>query len=588
MRKPSASYWAERFNLLEQNLHDQGAAYFNRVGRSYDAAIRDLEKELAGWYSRYATENGITYAEAKKQLSKGELAAFKMDVEEYIEKGRSLDPQWREQLEKASVRVHVSRLEAMKIRMQQNAELLAGETRDALDDMAHKVYSEKYYHTLYEIQKGVGVGFDCAELSDKKIKAAIGKTWAADGKHFSDRIWEDKARLVNELDTTFTQGVIRGTAPKKVIAEISKRMSVKKSNVARLILTENKALQSRAELDGYKELGVNVYEIVATLDTRTSPVCREMDGKQFKRSEFEPGITAPPFHPYCRTCTVPYDEDVAAIFGEGEQRAARDKEGKYYRIPAKIKYGEWYEAFINGGDKTAFPLVSAVEAVKALQSVYDCKTVEEVETLLKSQEWFYKTTINGKEYDSNLLSSLNGVELEAAKEIYIAYDEIFKKYPQLIGKLSGLTTLPLSPRTYAQCSMGLGSGGINLNTKYYNNLENFKKVYLKDLEHGFHPKGTDWRGVLTHEVGHAIDDYLSNTLKLAGSGKYVSAMLRPKVMRSCGFRVNDAAKEVSVYATKNAHEWFAECFAEWMKSENPRKVATEFGKQLEELLKEVK
>lgn len=429
MRKPSASYWAERFNLLEQNLHDQGTAYFHRVGRSYDAAIRDLEKELAGWYSRYATENGITYAEAKKQLSKGELAAFKMDVEEYIEKGRSLDPAWRKQLEQASARVHVSRLEAMKIRMQQNAELLAGETRDALDDMAHKVYSEKYYHTLYEIQKGVGVGFDCAELSDKKIKAAIGKTWAADGKHFSDRIWEDKARLVSELDTTFTQGVIRGTAPKKVIAEVSKRMGVKKSNVARLIMTENKALQSRAELDGYKELGIDVYEIVATLDTRTSPVCREMDGKQFKRSEFEPGITAPPFHPYCRTCTIPYDEDVAAIFGEGEQRAARDKDGKYYRIPAKIKYKEWYEAFINGGDKTAFPLVPITAVVKALVDEPWIQKIREIAAMPNKTEVEIKQA--GALFIDNMDFKFKALEDE--------YAELMKVYERLVDERGSVT-----------------------------------------------------------------------------------------------------------------------------------------------------
>ena len=429
MRKPSADYWTERFNLLEQNLHNQGVAYFHRVGRSYDGAIASLEKELAGWYSRYATENGITYAEAKKQLSKGELAAFKMDVEEYIEKGRSLDPAWRKQLEQASVRVHVSRLEAMKIRMQQNAELLAGETRDALDDMAHKVYSEKYYHTLYEIQKGVGVGFDCAELSDKKIKAAIGKTWTADGKHFSSRIWEDKARLVNELDTAFTQGVIRGTAPKKVIAEISKRMSVKKSNVARLILTENKALQSRAELDGYKELGINVYEIVATLDTRTSPTCREMDGKQFKRSEFEPGITAPPFHPYCRTCTVPYDEDVAAIFGEGEQRAARDKEGKYYRIPAKIKYGEWYEAFINGGDKTAFPLVPITAVTKALVDEPWIQKIREIAAMPNKTEVEIKQA--GALFIDNMDFKFKALEDE--------YAEVMKVYEHLVNEKSNVT-----------------------------------------------------------------------------------------------------------------------------------------------------
>lgn len=342
-----SSYWAERFALLEEDLYALGAVYFERVRRAYEAAIAEVEKELADWYMRYANDNKITYTEAKQRLTVGELAAFKMTVEEYIRKGSSLDPRWRKELERASTKFHVSRLEAMKIQMQHRAEMLATETLDAIDEMAHKVYSEKYYRTAFEIQKGVGVGFDVFKLPSHKIKAVLGRPWTADGIHFSDRIWTDKVKLIRELDTTFTQAVIRGFEPKKVISEISKRLRVKEHNVARLILTENKALQSRAELDSYKELGVEKYEILATLDLRTSQICRGMDGKIFKVSEFEIGVTAPPFHPYCRTTTIPYDEDVDEFFGKSETRAARDNERGYYLVPASMKYQEWYDTYVD-------------------------------------------------------------------------------------------------------------------------------------------------------------------------------------------------------------------------------------------------
>ena len=67
----------------------------------------------------------------------------------------------------------------------------------------------------------------------------------------------------------------------------------------------------------------------------------------------------------------------------------------------------------------------------------------------------------------------------------------------------------------------------------------------------------------------------------------MSAYLRPKVMKACGLKVSDIAREVSGYATYDAKEWFAECFCEWMESEDPRPVAKEFGKQLEALMKGV-
>ena len=342
-----SSYWAERFALLEEDLYALGAVYFERVRRAYEAAIVELEKELADWYMRYANDNKITYTEAKQRLTVGELAAFKMTVEEYIRKGSSLDPRWQKELKHASTKFHVSRLEAMKIQMQHRAEMLATETLDAIDEMAHKVYSEKYYRTAFELQKGVGVGFDVFKLSDSDIDVVSKKPWTWDGKHFSDRIWSDKVKLIHELDTTFTQAVIRGTDFRKTIAEISKRLNVKKSNVARLILTENKAIQSRADLDSYKDLGVTEYEILATLDLRTSQICRSMDGKRFKVSEFDIGVTAPPFHPYCRTTTTPYSEAVRAVFGKIATRAARDNERGYYLVPASMKYQEWYDTYVD-------------------------------------------------------------------------------------------------------------------------------------------------------------------------------------------------------------------------------------------------
>ncbi len=63
----------------------------------------------------------------------------------------------------------------------------------------------------------------------------------------------------------------------------------------------------------------------------------------------EAGVTAPPFHVYCRSTTVLYFEDG---FGQPGERAARDEEtGKTYYVPGDMSYKEWKEAFVDGGDK---------------------------------------------------------------------------------------------------------------------------------------------------------------------------------------------------------------------------------------------
>lgn len=111
---------------------------------------------------------------------------------------------------------------------------------------------------------------------------------------------------------------------------------------------------SAAQKDCFDELGVEQYEIVATLDSHTSEICRSLDGKHFPMKDFQPGLTAPPFHVNCRTTTVPYFED---DFGSAGERAARGKDGKTYYVPADMNYREWEETFVDGGDKSGFDVV---------------------------------------------------------------------------------------------------------------------------------------------------------------------------------------------------------------------------------------
>ena len=82
------------------------------------------------------------------------------------------------------------------------------------------------------------------------------------------------------------------------------------------------------------------YELVETLDSHTCEICGPLDGKVFPMSQYQPGITVPPFHPRCRGTTVPHFDD---NYGE---RAAKNHEGKTYYVPADMTYPQWYETYI--------------------------------------------------------------------------------------------------------------------------------------------------------------------------------------------------------------------------------------------------
>lgn len=346
----TTEYWQSRFEEVEKRCHNKGAVAYKEIEEQYRQAQRELESQISVWYQRFAKNNDITMQEARRLLTSGELAELKWDVNEYIKYGQqnAIDGKWMKQLENASARAHISRLEALKLQLQQQVEVAFGNQLDSVDSAMRAVYSMGYMHTAFEIQKGFGVGHNFAMLNQTLIDRILNRPWSPDGKNFSDRIWGNKQKLINELNTTLTQGIILGKDPQKIINGMSKRLNVSKTNAGRLVMTESAAFASRAQEDCFKELGVEEYEIVATLDSHTSEICQDMDGKVFKMSERQIGINAPPFHVYCRTTTVPYFNDE---WSKNTERAARDENGDTYYVPENMTYKEWEKKFVKEHDK---------------------------------------------------------------------------------------------------------------------------------------------------------------------------------------------------------------------------------------------
>ncbi|MDY3011986.1 MAG: minor capsid protein, partial [Clostridiales Family XIII bacterium] len=579
-----SKYWRERFELLEDTLHEDVMQIMPDIDRIYKQAQADIEKEIRAWYQRLADNNGVSMTEARKLLAADELKEFRWSVEEYIKRGEenAIDQRWMKQLENASARVHISRLEALKLHVQQSVESVYGNQLDQLDESMRKLYQDGYYRTAYELQKGFEIGWPIAAVDQNKLDKIIAKPWAPDGKNFSDRVWSNRTKLVNELHAELSRMCITGASPDRAIKNIAKKMNTSRANAGRLVMTEAAYFGSASQKDCFNDLGVERYEICATLDSHTSDICQEMDGKVFDMKDYEAGGTAPPFHVYCRSCTCPYFEDE---FTAGEMQAARREDGKTYYVSAGMKYPEWKKQFTENGPKQW----KNSENGSIIKNIDDCSTTHEVQELMKRQGWFNVQKIDGKVYDTNKEINLEGVDVNIAKEIFKTHKRLFDKFPQLKGKLNSIVSKELEPGTYAQCYFGTGRGGIEVNLKYFKDAETLQKMYEKDLKSGFHPEGTNGNDIVMHELGHAIDDYLTNIELLNGwQAKTVSSMLRPKVMQACELKISDIKTEVSGYATKDAAEWFAECFAEWMCSDHVRTVAAEFGKQLEELMKEVK
>lgn len=347
----NAEYWKQRFTQLEAAQNRKGAGAYLEIEKQYKAAQNELEAQIARWYQRFADSNGISLAQAKQWLKGQDLAEFKWDVKEYIKYGKenAINGAWMQELENASSKFHISRLEALQIQTQNSLETMFAQQMGTMKKALSDVYANGYYHTAYAVQQGFGLGWDIAGLDQAQIEKVLSKPWAVDGYNFSTRIWNSKTKLIGEVHNELSKNLLTGADPQKAIDSLAKKMGTSKSNAGRLVMTEQAYFSSAAQKDCFNDLDVEEYEIVATLDSHTSDICRSLDGKVFKMSDYKPGVTAPPFHVYCRSTTAPHFKE---NFDAGE-RAARGADGKTYYVPDDVTYSEWKKAFVDG-DKSGF------------------------------------------------------------------------------------------------------------------------------------------------------------------------------------------------------------------------------------------
>lgn len=344
----SSAYWQRRFEELEAALLQKGERYnADEVERQFHLTMAEIEKEIARWYQRLGDNNEISAADARKLLSRDELKEFHWTVEEYIKRGRESNytDKWKKQLENASAKVHITRFEAMKLQLQQQLEVLYGNQVDGLDKLMKDIYTEGFRRSAFTIDTGMGVHYDLSAVNPQRIDTIVKNPWVADGKNFSDRLWRDKDKLVSTLQQEMQNAVARGDKLDTAVKNIAKRMNAAKSSAARLVMTESAFISGKAQRDCFAELGVEEYEFVATLDRKTSEICREHDGKVYKVKDYKPGTNAPPMHCWCRSCIVPYFNDEEGRMGE---RAARDPDtGKRAMVPADMTYSEWEKKYVN-------------------------------------------------------------------------------------------------------------------------------------------------------------------------------------------------------------------------------------------------
>ena len=315
-----------------------------KINKAYDKAIKDINEDINNIFRNYQINTGLSSSECRKilnsKISDKELASIKERIR-YI-KDDDIKKQLYAELNSKAYKARITRLEALKDSINVNTKRVADTELKATTKLYTNNIQDAYYRTLFDIQKGVKLGFNVAEMPDETIQEILKNNWS--GEHYSKRIWNNSKVFASKLEDTLISGIMAGHSVKKIAKELEEYTSYGKFATERLTRTETTYMCNMAEIESYKECGIDKYIFLATLDLRTSKQCRQHDGKIYKVSEAKPGVNLPPLHAYCRSTTIA-DMDSEGL--ENLSRRARDPvTGKTYIVPGNMNYEEWHKKFV--------------------------------------------------------------------------------------------------------------------------------------------------------------------------------------------------------------------------------------------------
>ena len=550
----SNNYWTKRFEEEEKQRNISNKAYAKEIEKQYKIAENKIKSDIEKWYIRIADNNQISLVDAKKLLTKVELKEFKWTLAEYIQKAKS--GAWKKELENASARIHIKRLEALQLQVQNSIETLRNKENEMLEDYLIKNYEDTYYHSLYEISKGLNLKTSFATLDKNKINQVIGKPWLKDGKTFSDRIWQDKEQLINTLRTKITQSFITGSTLDEAVEDISKFVSDKIKNkeyvARRLLETESAAYASKAQIEAFKSIDVEKYEIVATLDLHTSEICQEMDGKVFNISDQEIGVTVPPFHSHCRTVIAPY-------FNDEPTRASRDENGEYKEVKY-MNYKEWKEQYVKKSytqvnNKNNLESKNKSDIIKLRNDAIDKEIKENVLKDVKHNSGLGtvgKKILKNIDLDENLefIISDNRGSVKASYDIELTKSKKImyrRKFEEMKLSLNDGRNLYYREKTI-------------FHESYHAMLDNkLVDVYFSDVD--FIEKWKDIEEVFAESSGHYLSDLVGNKVKLGVSYPEKMAEVLPRLKK---FRKFKECKAISDFGRIAYYERYKGKNAIWI------------------------
>lgn len=335
----SKLYWEKRQEQKYLSGEEKINEYYKKLEKVFEQAKDEIDTIINNFYMRYSKDNELTYAMAQMKLNNTEIKNLKS----YINRINNNLGEYNLELKNMSVNARITRYQALEKQIDAVLQQLYSLDYEYNGEkLLKEIYSDSYYRTWYNIDVYKGFHSEFAQIEPRTIEELI--KYPFNGANYSSRLWKQKDHMLQQLRESLTTMLIQGKHPSTLSNSFAKKFGRKKYEAYRLLHTEGSFIIEQATQRVYEEDEVEKYQILATLDHRTSQTCKGQDGEIYEVKKAIVGENYPPFHYLCRTTTVPYYEDVDY---SNDTRVARDSEGKTYKVPADMKYKEWLEQYGN-------------------------------------------------------------------------------------------------------------------------------------------------------------------------------------------------------------------------------------------------
>lgn len=291
----NSEYWKKREQEnLRKNLKAE-AEYAKEIQQTYNFAMDQIQKEIDSFYAKYAKDEGITIAQAKKRASKLDMEEYSRKAKKYV-KEKNFSKQANEEMKLYNLTMKVNRLELLKASI--GLELVSA--FDELQQFYEQILTDR---TLGEFERQAGI-LGSSVPDNAAVMAATIVNASFHNAKYSERIWMHQDLLRNELGKLLTRGMVQGKNPRALARELRKTFQASIFNSLRLLWTELARVQTAAQMQSYKDNGFAEYEYLTARDFKVCATCKALDGKIFKVDEEETGTNSPPMHPCCRCSTT--------------------------------------------------------------------------------------------------------------------------------------------------------------------------------------------------------------------------------------------------------------------------------------------